>query len=402
MLRDLSKTGKFGVTATAKLSRLEERLASPHMWIDPKVKGAFYAFAVGELSVLEHASKVSAARFSAKLRSSAVSVTSAFGGTGFAFQVSTIAARVCYTIKFDNIVAACFGKAAPGFYLNDDVVAVTLIAAHATRLQVLTFRLKSKDATICKRLVNQKGGIGTQLIESKYVTGDAVSARTKAILSVFRKRNPSRAPGDLATWLGSSFGWEAIEPDDALRSSPGLGRISHAVAAHCADVDVPSLAEVMADAPSNASPEGMFTRGDVLNIPSAHATGRSIKCWPEAWETFFSEVGDARGAKAAFETKYLHVKVKFMDLFEGTVFKILFDRTDEPHRWNAKARADDGAEEPYDGSDSDEDADAPANTSTIEAPKRPAEVPSKSQSIALRRPKCSKSSSSRADDADGD
>ena len=207
---------------------------------------------------------------------------------------------------------------------------------------------------------------------------------------------------------------------------------------------MPSLADVMALAPQNATSGGMFIRGRVTNMPSTAATGQTIKCWTEPWENIFSPI-DEQYAKDALEAKYLNAKVKNLDGFEGTVFELIFDRSDAPHRWKAKARADDGAaenmwgikalpallinaedvqppsirlvlpshsqdydEEPNDsdgewhGSDSDDDAEAPATAAPPEAPKRPVEVASESLPMAQRKPKRKKSSNSSAAGAAGD
>ena len=67
--------------------------------------------------------------------------------------------------------------------------------------------------------------------------------------------------------------------------------------------------------------------------------------------------------------------------------------------YDEKANDSDGE---WHGSDSDDDAEAPATAAPPEAPKRPVEVASESLPIAQRKPKRKKSSNSSADGAAGD
>ena len=204
---------------------------------------------------------------------------------------------------------------------------------------------------------------------------------------------------------------------------------------------MPSLADVMANAPSNAKPEGMFVMGEAPDVEMGSA-GRTVKCWNDWWEIDYA-MTDAPHAKRMFEEKYVGVVVKYNE-FVGRVEEFVFC-TKEPAQWVAKARSDDGGSElllrtgamrsavidakdlqpasihlklPAPDSDSssesgdsdDErdgaaapaaDAEVPATTTPSEAPKRPLEVAPDSTSIALRRPKRNKGRNQPAGGAGG-
>jgi hypothetical protein len=341
------------------LSYLENALQNPSVWIDPKIKGVLRPFAVWELMVLEYGSTVGAARVVEKLGFSAVSVASAFDGSGLAFEVSTPGAKASFTLAFANVVAACFGKAVEsGFFDNDRVVVVTLLVVHETAFQVVSFKLRSKDKDRCKMLINQKGGIGKMFLESKFVTGDTVSDRTRALLGAFRGGgdNSEYAGVDLAARFGT--GWTSVGPDDVLYFSTGLGRISRAVAADrredgAPDV-APSLADVMANASSELTLGGLFkakakvvskkqkkkTVGGAVQTAAAATPGREVKCWTEDWETALWAKNDP-DVKRRFARKYLWAMLLDEDdpNFEGEVVGIEFyEGTGE---WVAKVRVDD-------------------------------------------------------------
>ena len=140
---------------------------------------------------------------------------------------------------------------------------MTLLLVYASMLQVVSFVIGSgeKDANICKMLVNQRDVIGNQLLESKFVEGDTLSDRTKALLGIYRgdAGDVGLELDDLAKRFGD--GWEAINPDDVLRFSTGLERISSAVTTSRKDGesdDAPSLASLMADADPTLELSGLF------------------------------------------------------------------------------------------------------------------------------------------------
>ncbi|KAJ1461643.1 hypothetical protein M885DRAFT_558078 [Pelagophyceae sp. CCMP2097] len=75
-------------------------------------------------------------------------------------------------------------------------------------------------------LVNQKDGIGQTLLESKFVTGDSISRRTRALKALVGRAcgAGSVASLDVAKRLGD--GWTAMSLEEGLGSPDGLLRIS--------------------------------------------------------------------------------------------------------------------------------------------------------------------------------
>ena len=349
VFRDNSCSGKFGETASAQDDKLQRHMASPHLWVDSKVKGSFSPFAVTELAVLEHGSAAGAARFREAAHVRAISVSSTASVKGMTFQLSMPGTTVNLSFAYENVVAACFGKAFGSGHMNkDNVVIVTLLLVHATKFQVVSFRIRSKDKTHCKKIINQKDGVGKIFLESKYVKGDTLSERTRALLSVFHGAgdDASHATTDLAERFGP--GWESLSPSEFLAWSRGLGRIAEAVAADREDgarADAPSLAELMRSASAELRLGGLLTvEGTAPQAATAQrAPSREINCWPEQWEVDLQgDPGD--DAKRRFESKYLGLVIRddaetgacADDFFEGRIEKMAFN----DGVWMALARED--------------------------------------------------------------
>jgi hypothetical protein len=83
-------------------------------------------------------------------------------------------------------------------------VVVTLLLAGPATFQVVSFLIAQKDANACRMLVNQKDGIRQTLLESKFVTGDSISRRTRALEALVARARGAGfvASPDLAKRLG--------------------------------------------------------------------------------------------------------------------------------------------------------------------------------------------------------
>jgi hypothetical protein len=92
-----------------------------------------------------------------------------------------------------------------GFYDNDGVVDVTLLLAGPATFQVVPRR------DVCRMLANQKDGIGQTLLESRFVTADSISRRTRALEALVGR---ARGAGSVAS------------PDLADKVAHGCGRSS--------------------------------------------------------------------------------------------------------------------------------------------------------------------------------
>ncbi|KAJ1444426.1 hypothetical protein M885DRAFT_580894 [Pelagophyceae sp. CCMP2097] len=123
--------------------------------------------------------------------------------------------------------------------------------------QFVSFIVAKKDANVCRMLVNQKGGIGQTLLETKFVTGDAGSAGASALEALARRASNtgSVASPDLAVRLG--VGSKAVSPAEGIDASTGLRRISAALAASRRDMvegagveDTGAFSKIIAEAKS--------------------------------------------------------------------------------------------------------------------------------------------------------
>ena len=220
VFRERVSSGKFGDSSSKKQSKLEERIVDPLLFLDTRLAGTPRPFSAESLMILEstRGGSPQAAVFKSAVGGGSVTVrpsapapqrkpaaSSRSGDIGadgavvqptlavegsFEFEITakTSSTTVVFKCEVKNIVAACFGKrAGAGFYNNNGVVNVTLLlSADSGMFQVVSFVIAKDDSQKCRMLVNQRGGIGNVLLESKFVGREAASARTRVLVALLR------------------------------------------------------------------------------------------------------------------------------------------------------------------------------------------------------------------------
>ena len=132
------------------MTALERRMANPSEWLDAKSKGAGGPFDVFELYVYEYDGQSAGAACFVESDTTSISVGRFWGGRGFNFKCSTGPGRTTnYPIKFENVVAACFGKAPtlfpdgePTYAYSEGVAVVTFLLVHTTKFQIVSCRIR--------------------------------------------------------------------------------------------------------------------------------------------------------------------------------------------------------------------------------------------------------------------